>query len=261
MQGVGVVLGLWVLFGVSHVGLATRGVRELLVLRLGARGFTWVYLLVASVLFGALVAAYSQVRTGGPPGIALAEIPWCRALLFGASALGFVLMAGALAPSGYLNSPAAILRDGVRPAYGLERISRHPFFTGLVLVMGSHAMLATRMTGTVFFAGFVVLATLGSMHQGHKLRARKGEPFAQYLASTSAVPFVAIARGRQRLVLSEIPWAAVAFGVMLAFGVHRLHDRIFAWYGAPLIGAAVGGSVVIGAINTWRALRLSARST
>ena len=34
------------------------------------------------------------------------------------------------------------MRDGVRPAYGLERVTRHPFFTGLVLVMGAHAVLA-----------------------------------------------------------------------------------------------------------------------
>jgi uncharacterized membrane protein len=255
MQSVTWVLGTWLLFGISHVGLATERVRGSLVSRLGERGFAWLYVLMASALFGALVATYAAVRFSGPRGFALAELPLARAALFGSSACGLALMAGALAPSSYWSSPAAILTDGVRPAYGLERITRHPFFTGLVLVMGSHALLATKLAGTVFFTGFVALVTLGSMHQARKLRARKGEHFARYLADTSAIPFIAILRGRQRLVLREIPWFALALGVGLAFGVRELHERILAWYGAPLIAAVVGGSVVIGAISTWRAPR------
>ena len=116
------------------------------------------------------------------------------------------------------------------------------------------------MTGTVFFTGFVALTTLGAMHQARKLRTRKGEHFARYLDETSAIPFVAIFRGRQRLVLGEIPWPALALGVGLAFAVRELHERILDWHGAPLIAAAVGGTVVVGAISTWRAPRLDARS-
>jgi uncharacterized membrane protein len=126
--------------------------------------------------------------------------------------------------------------------------------------MGAHALLATKLTGAVFFSGFAALATLGSMHQARKLRARKGERFARYLAETSAIPFVAIIRGRQRLVLNELPWLAFALGAGLAFLVREVHERILAWYGAPLIAAVVGGSLVIGAISTWRAPRPDARS-
>jgi uncharacterized membrane protein len=255
MQDAVMVLGLWLLFGVSHLGLAAKRIREPMISRLSERGFAWGYIIVASVLFAALVAGYSHVRFSGPRGIALAEIPWASALLFAASVAGFGLMVGALAPSGYWDSPAAVLRDGVRPAYGLERINRHPFFTGLVLLMGSHALLATRMTGTIFFTGFVLLATLGPMHQARKLRARKGEPFVRYLEHTSAVPFVAIARGRQKLVLREIPWRALVLGAVLAFGVSRVHDGIFAWHGAPLIGAVVGLGVFIGVISSLRQQR------
>jgi uncharacterized membrane protein len=255
MQEVLLVLGLWLSFGVTHVGLATRRVRELLVSRLSELGFGWSYTLVASVLFAALVAAYSQVRFSGPRGFALAEIPWVRAPLLAANVAGVSLMIGALAPSGYWDSPAAILRDGVRPAHGLERITRHPFFTGLTLVMGSHALLATRMTGTIFFTGFVLLASLGPMHQARKLRARKGEQFVRYLEHTSALPFVAIAQGRQSLVLREMPWGALVLGVVLAFAVQQVHDGIFAWHGAPLTGAVVGGSILIGLISTWRQQR------
>ena len=65
---------------------------------------------------------------------------------------GIVLMAGAFAPHGYWSSPGAVLADGVRAATGLERVTRHPFFSGTVLAMGAHALLAPRLTGTVFFS-------------------------------------------------------------------------------------------------------------
>src|SRR6186713_377169 len=112
MQSVALVLGAWLLFGVSHVGLATRRVRDTLTARLGERGFTWTYVPVAAVLFAVPVAAYAVFRSDGPRGLALAEIPAARAALLAASLSGFALMAGALAPSGYWNSPSAILMDG-----------------------------------------------------------------------------------------------------------------------------------------------------
>jgi uncharacterized membrane protein len=166
--------------------------------------------------------------------------------------IGFVLMIAAFAPSGYWESPVAVLMEGVRPAWGLERITRHPFFTGLVLLAGSHALLASYLTGTVFFAGFVALAVLGTMHQTGKLRARHGEAFDRYLAATSAIPFLAIARGEQRLVLRELPWIWMLAGVGIALALHRVHDGIMAYRGAPLIVAVVGGSVLIGAIAARR---------
>jgi uncharacterized membrane protein len=254
MKDVLLVVALWMAFGVSHVGLTTRAVREPLVSRLGAPGFAWLFSAVSWVFFAILVAGYSCVQFAGPSGLAVASAGWARATLYTAIVMGFVLMAGTLAPSGYLDSPAAILSRGVRPAYGLERISRHPFFAGLILVTGSHALLAARLTGTLFFAGFVLLAVFGSIHQAKKLRARKGEPFGRYLESTSAIPFVAAVQGRQRLVLREIPWIALGLGALFALGVRQVHDRIFAWYGAPFIVTVIGGSMLLALITTsrWR---------
>jgi len=252
MESVVVVLGAWALFGGAHVALATRRTRGALVARLGERGFAWLFVAVSSLLFAALTASYAGVREQGPLGLGLAAVPWVRSLMAAASILGFAFMAGALAPRGYWDSPAAILQQGVRPARGLERITRHPFFTGLVLVMGAHALLATRLAGTVFFAGFVLLVVLGTAHQASKLRARKGEPFARYLESTSAIPLAAIARGRQPLALGEQPWLFLGLGALVGFAVQAGHGGILAWHGAPFIGAVVGGSLVIGAISSRR---------
>src|SRR5688572_26294833 len=113
MQAALLVLGLWLAFGVSHVGLTTRSVCEPLVARLGERGFMWFFSSVSWLFFTALVAGYSRVRFSGPSGLALANFSWGRMPSLVAITAGFVLMAGALAPSAYLDSPAAILSDGV----------------------------------------------------------------------------------------------------------------------------------------------------
>lgn len=71
MQAVLAVLGASLRFGVSHVGLATRRVREPLVSRIGERAFMWGYWLLASALFALLVVTYARVRYSGPVGLDL----------------------------------------------------------------------------------------------------------------------------------------------------------------------------------------------
>lgn len=254
MAPVALVLALWAIMLVTHIGLAIVPVRWWLVTRLGERGFIWVYTAVAVVAFTALSAGYAGVRDQGPPGLDLGDARVGDALA-GAIVAGFVLMGGALSPGAYWSSPAVVFGDGVRDPRGLERVTRHPFFTGLVLVMGAHSLLAARLTGTVMFAGFVVLATVGAAHQGRKLRVRRGPDYDRYLATTSAVPFAAIVRRRQRLVPGELPWLAMALGAGAAAAVRVFHDHLFAWHGAPFAVAIGGGAVVIGVIATALARR------
>lgn len=255
MESVLCVLAAWLLFGGAHVGLATGRTRASLVRRLGERGFASLFVAVSSVLFVVLTAAYAGVHASGPAGPGLADLAWCRSLLTALVIAGFAFMAGALAPRGYWDSPVAVLQDGVRPAQGLERVTRHPFFTGLALVMGAHALLATRLTGTLFFAGFVVLIVLGASHQARKLPARKGEPFARYLESTSAVPFAAILAGRQPWAPRELPWVALGVGALVGFGVRAAHAWLLAGHGAVFSLTVVAGSLVIGAITARRQQR------
>src|SRR6185295_17077612 len=125
----------------------------------------------------------------------------------------------AFAPRGYWSSPTTPLATDVRAAVGLERVTRDPFFVGLALVMAAHALLATRLVGAVFCAGFVVLIVAGSVHQTRKLRARHGATYDGYLATTSFVPFAAVLRGEQRIVWRELPWLSLAAGAAAAFAV------------------------------------------
>lgn len=247
-----VVAALWLLFGGSHIGLATRSVRARLVARLGEMGFTTLFYVVAAVSFAWLVAYYAAHRFEGMPGLALAGTSVWRWGLMIAIVAGLMLSAPALAI--YPRLPMALFEQPIRAPRGIERITRHPFFAGTALFAVSHALLATHAVGTVFFGGLALLAVLGARHQDGKLLARRGPAYADYLASTSAVPFAAVVAGRQRLVWSELPIGGLGGGLALALILRQWHDALFADGGAWIIGAFLVGALIAGG-NAWRRTR------
>jgi uncharacterized membrane protein len=238
----------WLLFGGTHVLLPATRLRQ----RLGALVYTWVYLVIASVSFAALVWAYAGAAASGPRGLALADVPALRGIGYSVSAASVVLMAGALSPRAYWGSPAMVLMSAVRPAVGLERVSRHPFFAGLAIFASTHALLATHLSGTIFFLGFVVLIAVGASHQTHKLRARYGAAYEEYLRSTSAIPLLAIVTGRQRLVISELPWIGFMAGGAVVVALRYAHPYFLAWHGALLSALVIGFSALVGIVATRR---------
>jgi len=244
-----VLAGLWILFASTHVTLATRPIRDPLVRRCGELGFNLVFSLVASVSFALLVHYYALHRLEGPPGLALGRSEAVRLLLTAAIVLGIVLATAPLLS--YQGSPYALFRRSTPPARGIERITRHPFFVGVSLFALAHALLATRLVGTVFAAGFAVFPMIGAWHQDRKLLAMRGTGHADYLKTTSTVPFVAIFTGRQRFVWSELPLGSLAAGLVIAFALRVVHDGIFSSGGAFVIAAVVGGAAVETSLS-WR---------
>jgi len=198
---------------------------------------------VASVSFATLIAYYARNRFSGAPGLALGSVPAVRWILIATIVIGIMLTSAGSAS--YAGSPYDLVTHRVRSPYGIERVTRHPFFSGVTLLGFAHALLATRLVGTVTFFALAFLATAGSYHQDRKLLARAGEPYARYLAQTSAVPFVAIINGTQKIAWRELPLAALTVGLLLSFGLRSVHDRIFDHHGLYVIAAVVGGAGVL----------------
>jgi uncharacterized membrane protein len=258
MEPILTVAALVVLFGATHVGLATRRIRAALVGRLGEAGFGILFGVVAAAAFGVLVHGYARLRFDGPPGLGLGALPVVREGLIVTAVLGVVLMAGSF--GAYPSSPYGLhgrTHDGA--PRGLERVTRHGFLGGMVLFAAAHALLATHLVGTAGFSGLALFAAVGAWHQDRKLFALRGAPYARYLAATSALPFAAIVAGRQRLVLGELPWAHLAAGLAAAAWLRHAHDRLFAAGGAWIVGVAVGGALLITLDDWWRA-RLRGRN-
>jgi uncharacterized membrane protein len=246
----------WLLFGGTHVGLATRRVRGALVAHLGEWGFIGTFSLVAALTFTTLVRYYADHQLVGAAGLAAGANPLVRGLAIGSIVGGITLAVASLWT--YPASPYALGNERVREPRGLERITRHPFAVGIAITATAHALLATRLTGTAFFAGLALLALAGSVHQDRKLRAARGAPYAHFVSVTSVVPFGAVLTGRQRIVWHELPWTALLGAVAAAYGLRVVHASIFAHGGAWVIGMTVGGAAVL-ALQSWRQTTRSAR--
>jgi len=237
------------LFALAHIGLAWPPVRELLVARLGRWGYTALFTVVAWITFGAAVSSYAAHAREGPAGLALGVHGTARFVLVAVIAFASMLMSGAFA--GYGRSPYSLGGERVREARGLERVTRHPFFVGVALLGAAHALLATRLVGAVAMGSLALFALLGAWFQDRKLLALRGEPYADYLAVTSTVPFAAIAAGRQRLVLAELPYGTLLLGFVLAWALRAVHAHLFDRGGAYVIAALVIGPLTI-LLADWR---------
>src|SRR6266704_3085569 len=176
MRSVVGLTALWLVFGGMHIGLATCRVRDGLVSRLGERGFLALFSLIAAVSFSVLVHYYTLHRFDGPPGLALGAAPALRRTLMAVVVAGIVLIAASLVV--YPRSPMALFNATVRAPRGIERVTRHAFFVGVALLGAAHALLATRLVGTVLMGGLAVVAGAGAWHQDRKLLRRRGEPYA-----------------------------------------------------------------------------------
>src|SRR5437016_3092708 len=149
----------------------------------------------------------------------------------------------------------ALFHQAVRAPRGIERVTRHALFVGVALLGAAHALLATRLVGTVLMGGLAVVAGAGAWHQDRKLLRQRGEPYAAYLEATSAVPFGAIVAGRQRLAWSELPAGALALGVVLSVVLRTVHGSIFAHGGGWVIAVVVGGAALLGVQSARRVRR------
>lgn len=245
------IAGYWLLFAGTHIGLSVTPVRAPLARRLGEFGFSALFSLIAAGAFTLLVRAYAALRFEGVRGISLADFAGAREVLLVLSVAAVVLALASLAR--YAGSPYALYSEGHDgEPRGLERVSRHAFFAAMTLFGTAHALLATRLVGTVFFGALAAFAMLGAWHQDRKLLARRGEPYARFLAVTSTIPFAAIVARRQRLVLRELPWLHLAGALAIAFGLRSVHGAILSAGGVWVIAVFVGGAALLMFEAWWR---------
>jgi uncharacterized membrane protein len=250
---------LWVLFAGTHIGLAAAPIRGALARRLGELGFSVAFSAVAALSFTALVTFYAAHRFEGMAGLAAGAIAPARWGLIATLVAAFALMVASLVS--YPRSPYALFATpAIREPRGVERITRHGFFAGAAVFAVAHALLATRLVGTVFAAGFAILSLAGAWHQDRKFLARHGADYAAYMAATSTVPFAAIIARRQRMVAGELPLGALGAGAGIGVALRLAHDHLFAWGGLGIVGVVVGGAV-LESLQSWRrGRRLASRS-
>lgn len=193
--------------------------RPKLVAAIGEGPYRGLYVLVAFVTLGWMIWAYAHA-----PAQELLWTPLRYAPLI-VMPFALILVAGGLVRGNPTAVGAERMLAVEEPARGMIRITRHPFMWGVILWAAVHVCANADAKSAVFFGGFVVLAGLGTVLIDWRKRALADWP--RFAALTSNVPFVAIARGGNRIVWSEIGWLRPLVALVLYAALLVLHPWLF----------------------------------
>lgn len=219
----------------GHFVFSSRPVRDAVVARAGERRFAGIYSILVVLPFVWMIAAYRAA-----PSIELWIAPTgIKHITLSVMILVSILIVAAISP----NNPAVVgatppkLEDGPK---GIFRITRHPFMWGVALWAITHLMASGDAAASVLFGGLAILAIGGSIHTDCRKRRLLGAPWDAYARQSSHLPFLAIAQGRTRLVLSEIGWRPVIVGFVLYLVLLLLHEPVIGLAPVSLVSGIFG---------------------
>ena len=130
-------------------------------------------------------------------------------------------------------NPAAVGQAGAlkhpEAARGILRVTRHPIMWAIMLWAGAHMLAVGSLRSVVFFGGLLLLAAADTTLQDARKAKALGEDWRRFAASTSNIPFAAVARGRNKLVWREIGWWRPAAGLALFGLLLYFHPWLFGY--------------------------------
>ena len=201
-----------------HIGIAGTRVRDAIVARIGTGPFRGLFVVASFALLYWLGTAYGAAGPVRqlwvvPRGLVVAGM-W---LLLPAVLL-LVCSVSQPNPTS-VRGGRALERD--EPATGILRVTRHPMLWAFALWAIVHLVALGTLSAAVLTGAILVTALAGMPSLDAKYAKRHPEHWPRFAATTSILPFAAIARGRNRLVLREIGWwrpwiAIVLWGVLIA---------------------------------------------
>ena len=167
-------------FAMSHP------LRAGMVARLGAGGFMGVYSLVSFATLGWMVFAFRAAYAGAPMLWDAGDAGWIIGSLL--LWLGSILLVGSFVrnpafPTG--GAPVTRIPDPT----AVFRITRHPMLWGFALWAATHAIVAPSAPSLVLAAAIFILSLGGAWGQDRKKERLIGDPWREWEASTSFVPF------------------------------------------------------------------------
>lgn len=221
----------WALIGfvLIHVGVSATGLRNALVGRIGEGPYRAFFSLLSLGLLAWLIKSYGDMR-GDPfdPLNAALWLPpdWLRWPALGLSFFGLALaVTGVLTPGPTFAGYESRALAKAEPAYGVLRITRHPFLWGVAIWAAGHLLANGERFAVMLFGALGVMAVLGARSIDRKGRARNPEAWARFEEVSSNAPLAAIAQGRNRLALGEIGWRGLV-GVIVAALILWTHEQV-----------------------------------
>jgi uncharacterized membrane protein len=200
--------------------LLSHPLRDALVARLRYRGFLGLYSLVALATLVWMIVTWRAAESSPLWVAPLWWWPFASAIMLFAS----ILLVGSLIRNPAL--PGAYPTE-IPPPRGVFAITRHPMNTSFMLWALVHISISGSARNLIVSSGILVLALAGSIGQDRKKARLIGEPWRQWQARTSFVPFAGLLSGR-------VGWRAAAPGWIALFGGLALWAVATSWH-APLV--------------------------
>ena len=195
-------------FVATHLAMS-HPLRDALVRRLGERGFLGLYSLIAFATLGWMILAWRGLSEPSP---AWTAPYWWWPVASAIMLLASILLFGSLAGNPAFPGAGAPRRD-IGPPRGVFAITRHPMNWSFMLWAGVHASVAGSARNLIVAVGIFVLALAGSIGQDRKKVRLIGEPWRQWQAQTSFVPFAALLQGRVVWRNAAPGWIALIGGL------------------------------------------------
>jgi uncharacterized membrane protein len=187
--------------------LMSHPLRPALVARLGERGFSGVYSLVALATFAWIIIAY---RSGADPGPLWMAPLWWWPIASGLMLVASILLAGSLVGNPAFPKPGGRVSE-IGAAKGVFAITRHPMNWSFILWALVHTSISGSPRNLIVTAGIFILALFGSVGQDAKKEVLLGEAWRDWESRTSFVPFGALLQGKVR-ARDCIPGAVALIG-------------------------------------------------
>ncbi len=215
-----ILVGLWIAFAATHMGLSSVALRPRLQAALGERGFLGLYSVVALAIFVPLVWYYFAHKHAGPLLWALPIGTGARWALYAGMGVAFTLIVcSAVQPN-----PHSLGQDGTAPPQGIHWITRHGTFLGVGLFAGLHLIPNGYAGDVAFFGGILVFSVVGCLHQDARKLALDDGRFRPFWEKTPFIPFTGSETARG---LRELPWYGVAGAILLTVVLRYFHSALF----------------------------------
>jgi uncharacterized membrane protein len=230
MQGTGLILFWWIMFGGSHIVGSSVPVRTYCISRIGTLGFKCIYSVVALVTFLILCYVFLTHKHAGSP---LNYTPGYASQLLAQLLMlvALVILLQALTTTNPMTTNAELFGRDISSVIGIQRITRHPQNFAFGIFGLAHLLVNPYLGDWIFFGGFIVFGIVGALHQDRRMLAMGHVQVKQFIADTSAVPFAAILAGRQKLRIDEYYPPALAAAIVLFILSRLLHPMLFGGFG------------------------------
>jgi uncharacterized membrane protein len=205
-----------------HIGISGTRLRDRLVRSTGEVPFRGLFsaLSILAIIF--LISAFNRAPTV-PLWFAPGWLRWCLVLAMLPAFLLFVASISTRNPSLVGAGSTA-----TQP-HGMIRVTRHPMLWSFALWAAIHMIGSGEASALLFFGAFLITSLAGMPSIDAKMARRDPTNWQSLSATTSVVPFAAIAAHRNTFVWHEIgsiralvaiaAWAALLWLHALVFGV------------------------------------------